>query len=120
MADRDDNARDYDVGYGKPPVATWFRKGRSGNPRGRPKGARGVRTLINEITGQEITVSEGGQSSRISKREALILSLVARALKGDMRAAAKTLRLMEANDEEIQHQQGGLKVHVIDRFEDPE
>jgi hypothetical protein len=32
------------VGYGRPPLATRFRAGQSGNPRGRPKGARNLST----------------------------------------------------------------------------
>lgn len=100
MADREDDDTPYAVGYGKPPKATRFRKGRSGNPRGRPRGARGVGALLDEALSQEVTVTEGGRTSRISKREALILSLITRAIKGDMRAAAQTLRLIEAYDAE--------------------
>ena len=37
----------YDVGYGKPPVNTRFRKGQSGNPHGRPRGARSASTILN-------------------------------------------------------------------------
>jgi hypothetical protein len=36
---QDDDPR---VGYGRPPLATRFRPGQSGNPRGRPKGARNL------------------------------------------------------------------------------
>jgi hypothetical protein len=117
--DENDEGRTYEVGYGKPPVATRFRKGRSGNPRGRPKGARGIRTLLDEALGQEITISEGGRTSRISKREALILSLITKAIKGDMRAAAQTLRLIEAHEDKPDRA-GGLTVNVIDQFDDPE
>ena len=107
----------YEVGYGKPPKSGQFKKGRSGNPMGRPKGARGVRTLLDEALSKEITGSEGGQKSRITKREALILSLITKALKGDIRAAGQVLRLVEQYDEAPLPKEGGLTVHVIDQFD---
>jgi len=114
-----DDDQTYEVGYGKPPVATQFKKGKSGNPRGRPKGARGVRTLLAEALAQQITISEAGRTSRVSKSEALILSLITRAIKGDIRAAAQILRLMEEQGEAPQRE-GGINVTVIDQFDDPE
>ncbi|MFZ3585531.1 DUF5681 domain-containing protein, partial [Loktanella sp. DJP18] len=30
----------YSVGYAKPPESSRFKKGKSGNPKGRPKGAK--------------------------------------------------------------------------------
>ena len=119
MSGSDDDDRPYEVGYGKPPKATRFRKGQSGNPRGRPKGAQGLRSLLEEALAQEITVSEGGRTTRISKREALILSLITKALKGDMRAAAQLLRLMEVHDEKPQRTEG-LTINVVEQFDDPE
>ena len=38
----------YEVGYGKPPVHTQFKPGQSGNPKGRPKGAKNKRPKLNE------------------------------------------------------------------------
>ncbi len=51
---------DYDVGYGKPPQHTRFRKGQSGNPTGRPKGARNLKTELLEELQEQILVREGG------------------------------------------------------------
>ena len=108
--------QDCEVGYGKPPVSTQFKKGRSGNLRGRPKGARGVRTLLQEALAQQITISEAGRTSRVSKSEALILSLITKAIKGDIRAAAQILRLMEEQGGATK-QEGGITVNVIDKFD---
>lgn len=113
--------RPYEVGYGKPPRATQFKPGQSGNPRGRPKGARGIAKVLEEALAQEVSVTEGDRTTRISKREALILSLVTKAIKGDMRAAAQTLKLIEAYEAKPDPRQDkGVTIHVIDTFDDPE
>lgn len=79
---------DYEVGYGRPPSHTRFQKGRSDNPRGRPKGARNFGTELQEALGQTVLVREGGVARRVTRRGAVVLSLLAKALKGDVRAAA--------------------------------
>ena len=85
--------RDYKVGYGKPPKATQFKRGQSGNPRGRPKGSRNLASDLAAELGEQITVREDGHPRRISKQRALIKSLMARALQGDVRASAAMLAL---------------------------
>ena len=83
-----------DVGYGKPPKRTQFKPGRSGNPRGRPKGTKNLKTDLLEELGEKILVHEGDQARNISKQRAVVKSLVARTLKGDGRAANTLLSMM--------------------------
>jgi hypothetical protein len=83
----------YEIGYGKPPKATRFQKGKSSNPRGRPKGSLNLATDLASELGELITVSEHGRPHRVSKQRALIKSLMAKALQGDIRAATALLAL---------------------------
>ena len=83
----------YNVGYGKPPKATRFKKGKSGNPRGRPKGSLNLATDLTAELGEHITVREDGRPRKVSKQRALIKSLMAKALQGDVRAMTSLLAL---------------------------
>jgi hypothetical protein len=81
-----DNKRDYEVGYGKPPRQTRFRKGQSGNPRGRSPGAKNLKTLLNDALNEPVTVTENGGHRKITKRQAIITQLVNRSATADLRA----------------------------------
>ena len=83
----------YKVGYSKPPKGTRFKKGKSGNPRGRPKGSLNLATDLTAELGEHITVREDGRPRKVSKQRALIKSLMAKALQGDVRATASLLAL---------------------------
>ena len=85
---------DYEVGYGKPPKHTRFKPGESGNPKGRPKGTKNLATDLSEELAEKIVVNEGGKQLKISKQRAMIKSLLAKALKGDTRAATVLLKLL--------------------------
>jgi hypothetical protein len=82
------------------PKDSRFRKGKSGNPRGRPKGAKGVRTIVNAALDETIRVAENGRPRDMRKRQAILLAKIAKAIKGDVRAASLVVRLMEAHDPE--------------------
>jgi hypothetical protein len=84
---------EYKVGYGKPPKSGQFKRGKSGNPKGRPKGSLKLATDLAAELNEQITVREDGKSRRVSKQRALIKSLMAKALQGDVRANAAVLAL---------------------------
>jgi hypothetical protein len=83
----------YKVGYGKPPRGMQFKRGKSGNPKGRPRGSRNLAIDLAAELGEPITVREDGRHRRVSKQRALIKSLMAKSLQGDVRAAAALLSL---------------------------
>ena len=88
-----DNKRDYAVGYGKPPRHTRFEKGRSGNPKGRPSGAKNLSTLFIEALNETVIVAENGGRRKISKRQAIVKQIVNKAAKGDWRCTKLLLEL---------------------------
>jgi len=86
-------ASDYEVGYGRPPERTRFKPGQSGNPKGRPPRQRNTRTVMEEALNQPITIREGDRTRSVPKREAIILSMVNSAIKGDAKAQASVFSL---------------------------
>jgi hypothetical protein len=87
MAKTDDGGS----GYGDPPKRTQFPKGVSGNPRGRPRGSRGLKADLKAVLHEHVTHPETGQRKR--RRELIVRALAARALKGNVAAAEKILAL---------------------------
>lgn len=73
---------------------TQFRPGMSGNKPGRPKGAKGLRTELREELNELVEVTEGGRIRRLPKRRLVLKSLIAKAAKGDVRAAEKIVGLV--------------------------
>ncbi|MEQ8441224.1 MAG: DUF5681 domain-containing protein [Alphaproteobacteria bacterium] len=84
---------EYKVGYGKPPSKYQFKKGQSGNRKGRPKGIKNLKTDVLEELAETVSIQESGTSKKVTKQRAMIKSLVARGVKGNDRAAAKILDL---------------------------
>ena len=88
------SGQDDQLGYGRPPKHSQFQKGQSGNPRGRPKGARGLKTDLRAELSERVTVTENGRARSLTKQQLIIKAMAARAAKGDNQAAAKIVGLM--------------------------
>ena len=93
-----DQTRDYELGYGKPPRRSRFKKGHSGNPRGRPRGAKNLLTLLNEVLNERVIVADNGGRHKITKGEAIIKQLVNQAAKGDWRRAKLVVDMQQDTD----------------------
>lgn len=78
-------------GYGKPPADGRFHKGKSGNPRGRPKGSKNLATHFMEAISQTVPVKQDGRSVRMTKLQATIMQLVNKGAQGDTRAMVEVL-----------------------------
>ena len=72
-----------------------FRKGRSGNPRGRPKGSRNIATVVKNILAEKVTVRAGGSVQRVTKAQAFTLTMLNDAIKGKPQATEQVLMLAE-------------------------
>jgi len=84
----------YEVGYGKPPRHTRFRKGRSGNPTGRPRGKKNLATLLSDALAEPVIVVENGRRKKISKRQAIITQLVNKSASADLKATQILLAML--------------------------
>jgi hypothetical protein len=90
-----DENHDDRVGYARPPRLTQFKKGQSGNPRGRGKGSKNLPTLIIKSLNESVTVNENGQRKIITKFEAMTKQLVNKAASGDPKATQSLLQLIQ-------------------------
>jgi hypothetical protein len=86
---------DYDIGYGKTPVHSRFQAGASGNPNGRPKDSKNLKTLARKVMNTKVPVREGGKVRMISKAEALVMTVFNRGLAGNDACARAALNLMQ-------------------------
>ena len=108
------------VGYKRPPVENRFRKGQSGNPKGRPKGARGFATELQQELDEIVSVREGGHERRLSKRRVIIKRMVEAALKGEPKAIQAIARAEpkpedQASDQALEEMNRGDR-QILERF----
>lgn len=90
----DGSGRDYEVGYGKPPKATQFPPGRSGNPNGRPKGKRNAVTEFREALETKYAVTENGRKRKVSATAVIYKRTIKDAIEGKAKARDQVFEWM--------------------------
>jgi hypothetical protein len=91
----------HEVGYGKPPKATRFRKGRSGNPKGRQSGDENLLSVFKRMATKRTKIREGDKWRTITMADAIILQNYRAALQKDQIAMSNIIRLAEESGELI-------------------
>jgi len=85
--------KDYLVGFKKPPASGKFKKGSSGNPKGRPKGANNFRTYLDLELKESINITENGEHKRVPKSQAAAKKYANMAVMGDPKMIPILLKL---------------------------
>jgi hypothetical protein len=89
----------YEVSFGKPPRRTQFAKGKSGNPRGRPKGALNVATMLERILEEKVIITLNGRRRTVTKLQVAITQLIDMATGGDLKALQLLTSLLRSTEE---------------------
>lgn len=120
---------EYDVGYGKPPKKSQFTKGKSGNPRGRPKNARNRKTVIRDVLEKPVKFREGERIKSASVFEVMLRRQAQNAAQGDPRSFLAMLKLAKEHgllDEGTSHEyllsptEEALLTEIIDNLKKTE
>lgn len=97
--------RHYEVGYGRPPQAAQFKPGQSGNPKGRPKGAKNLVTLFREELERPVPVTQNGRTRMMSKARVAVIQQVDKAAKGDAKAFAALMKYAQEDAAAVAREQ---------------
>lgn len=98
---------DYEVGYGKPPKESRFKKGKSGNPKGRPKTSRNTGKMLEDVFYRKIPITEGGKRRDITVMETIFRQVANGAAKGEVRHVDRFLKLLPLMHDAILAEQLG-------------
>jgi hypothetical protein len=95
-----ERTRHYEMGYGKPPLHTRFQKGKSGNPKGRPRGKKNMSTLLSTALNASIVVVANGRRKKITKREAIVTQLVNKSAAADLKATQIVFAMLRESQDD--------------------
>ena len=119
-----ENEQKEPVGYRRPPVATRFKPGQSGNPSGRPKPVKTLKDEMLDELNERIRIQENGHEIEISKARAIAKTLLQAAVGGNMRALSVLVSFFARNssDNTASHDQGAATedTEILDDYIDRE
>jgi len=105
---------DFEIGFGKPPSHTQFKKGQSGNPKGRPEGSKSLATTFNELAGEKMWVNTPKGRKRMSLIEMGIMQLLTRSAKGEPRAIREVIQMKKTFGDVVPEQAAPIfQVHFV-------
>jgi hypothetical protein len=104
---------DYPVGYRKPPQHSRFKKGQSGNPKGRPKRSESFARLARRTLDERIVIKENGERRTITKLQAALKQLINKAATGDARAIREIIKLQPLIAQHDQAEDGKPVLHIF-------
>lgn len=110
MADQ----REDEVGYRKPPKASQFQKGKSGNPHGRPKQNPGIAELFRKVSKQTVQTNGPTGQQRMTKLEASVTQLMNKATAGDLKALKVLLQIATRLPELIKDPEETIGIRIIE------
>lgn len=85
--------RSYEIGKGRPPTATRWKPGQSGNPNGRPKGSKNATTMAKTALSRKVAATVNGRKRKMTVVEIAYRRLSDKAMAGDQKALAFLLML---------------------------
>ena len=103
----------YEIGYRRPPESGRFKKGKSGNPKGRPKGSTNFLTILEQELGQSIVVNENGKKKTITRMQAIVKRIVAGALQGDLKALMTLFEILRRT----KFEESGVEALLPDNYQ---
>jgi hypothetical protein len=83
------------AGYKRPPPAHRFKPGESGNPSGRPKGSKNLKSLVQKLAARKMKLARGSRIMTVTTAEALLVKVFQSALAGNERAQVVALGLLD-------------------------
>lgn len=101
MADEPKDSLDHEVGYGKPPKHSQFQPGKSGNPKGRPKGSKNLASVVLREARKPVQVNGPGGPRTVTKVEATVMQLANQSIQGDLAAQRQFLPLVRSSEESL-------------------
>jgi len=110
------SAKDYEVGFRRPPVATRFKPGNVGNPKGRPRKKQTVGQIIEGALMTKVTVLENGRSKTMTAEEVIIRKLALDAANGDKRAIQTLFSLRDRYQDSNETRLDSADLHGDDQM----